>query len=204
MYISPLTDEPTMSFAAPVTDENGRVVSIITTNLRLDSLWEIVDHVHAENIKKNLSSYAFIVNRSGYIIAHPNKDKILKENLLRDGEDARLRAMVSRMAESRTGTASYKYEGVSKVAAYAPCTGYGQYKGHGWSVGVTEPYSELLAPMKRLLAIYLHVLPDIPCNLVRIEPACSLPRQGRPCAREAAARVGRKFQPSHEGDTRTR
>ena len=155
MYISPLTDEPTMSFAAPVTDESGKVVSIITTNLRLDSLWDMVDRVHAENIKKKLSSYAFLINKDGYIIAHPNKEKILKENPLRDGKDARLRAMISQMTEGKAGTASYEYEGITKVAAYSPCKGYGQYKGHGWSVGVTEPYSELFAPMNRLLMIYI-------------------------------------------------
>lgn len=203
MYISPLTDEPTMSFAAPITDENGRVVSIITTNLRLDSLWEIVDHVHAENVKKNMSSYAFIVNRSGYIIAHPKKEKILKENPLRDGKDARLRATVFRMADGRAGTASYKYEGVSKVAAYAPCTGYGQYKGHGWSVGVTEPYSELLAPMKRLLAIYIFMFfliflatlyASSRLAVYLVKPILAL--------KEAASRVGAgNFSLRIEGDT---
>ncbi len=191
MYISPLTDEPTMSFAAPVTDENGRVVSIITTNLRLDYLWEMVNHVHAENVKKKLSSYAFLINRDGYIIAHPNKEKILKENPLKDGKDARLRDMISQMTEGRAGTASYEYEGITKVAAYAPSVGYGQYKGHGWSVGVTEPYSELFAPMNRLLTIYIlmFILTFIAAMYASSRLAVYLVRPIL-ALKEAAARVG--------------
>ena len=65
MYISPLTDKPTMSFAAPVYDQQGRLVSIITANLKLENIWEILDAVAKENKASGHTGYAFLINSKG-------------------------------------------------------------------------------------------------------------------------------------------
>ncbi|HLB25319.1 MAG TPA: sensor histidine kinase [Nitrospirota bacterium] len=153
MYVSTLTDRPTMSFAAPVRDHRGRVVSVVTTNLNLDYLWDLVDQVRKENEKGGLTGYAFLVNRDGLYIAHPAKEKVLTENPAK--KDEAMRAMIREMTGGRSGTASYTYEGMMKVAAYAPCKGYGDYGGHGWSLAITKNYSEIFSPVKDLLRIYL-------------------------------------------------
>ncbi len=157
MSISPLTEKPTMAFAAPVFDDKGRVVSIINTNLNLEYLWDIVDQIKEENKKSGLTGYAFILNKEGTIIAHPVKDKVLKENVLKY-PDKELRDMVKEMISGRSGTATYTYEGITKAAAYAPCKGFSNYLGHGWSIGVTYPQSELYAPLRALLTKYIMIL----------------------------------------------
>ncbi|MBI5696240.1 MAG: sensor histidine kinase [Nitrospirae bacterium] len=154
MYLSALTDKPTMSFAAPIRDERGVVVSIITTNLKLDYLWDIVAHVAEENRKSGLTGYAYMINSSGVIIAHPDTRKILDENAL-DNPEPSVRAMIKAMVSGATGKVDYTYEGVSKTAAFAPCKGFGDYAGHGWSMGVNCPHSELYAPLKPLLEKYI-------------------------------------------------
>lgn len=156
IYMSPLTDRPTLSFAAPVKDETGKVVSIMTTNLKISYLWDIVDKVGNENKKNRLSGYAFMLNRKGIIIGHPNRSKILTEDLSKN-TDAGLRATVANMMKGSSGTSTYWYEGLDKFVAYAPCTGFGDFAGNGWSIGVTYPVVEQFAPLKRLVHTYLMI-----------------------------------------------
>lgn len=154
IYMSSITDKPTMSFAAPIMDSSGKVVSIITTNLKLEYLWDIVGKVGDENRREGTSGYAFMLDSKGFIIAHPNREKILVENPI-DNPDANLRSAVSRMVKGQSGTTGYHYEGQDKYMAYAPCTGFGVYKGHGWSVGVTTPTRELYDPLRNLVHKYI-------------------------------------------------
>ena len=65
-----------------------------------------------------------------------------------------MKNMIRDMTSGKSGIAYYTYEGVRKVAGYAPLKGFGDYHGHGWSLGVVEYYSELQDPMNRLLKIY--------------------------------------------------
>ena len=154
MYISPLTDKPTYSFAAPVREKDGRIVSLLTANLKLSYLWDIVDEVRKENAKKQMNGYAYMLNREGMPIAHPDRKMILARRIT-DFAEPKLKAVALAMTQGRSGTSDYVYEGVDKVVTYAPCKGYGSYQGDGWSLAVTMPYSELLAPMKRLMAMYV-------------------------------------------------
>jgi len=156
MHTSRLTEKPAMAFAAPVRGADGKVVSVITANLNLNYLWDIVDQVRKEKEKSGLTGYAFIINGNGMIIAHPKTQKILHENALNE-PDLKLRTMISEMVKGKSGTSSYTYEGIHKFAAYAPCKGYGNYPGHGWSLGVTYPSAELFLPMKSLLHNYIWI-----------------------------------------------
>ena len=151
MYISPLTDKPTMSFAAPIYDKQGKLVSIITANLKLEYIWEILDAVAKENKASGHTGYAFLLNKEGLLIAHP-RDEILRP---RPPMPPDMKKMVHEMTSGKRGTAYYtSRKGVRKLAGFAPLKGFGDYKGHGWSVGVNENYSELQEPMNRLLKIY--------------------------------------------------
>ncbi len=154
MYISPITDKPTMSFAAPVYDKEGNIVSVLTTNLKLEYLWEIIDAVQRENRASGHNGYAFLVNRKGILIGHPDRSKIL--NTHRPPRPADMNKMIEEMTSGKTGTAYYttRTTGTKKLAGFAPLIGFGDYHGHGWSVGVNEYYSELLEPMNRLLKMY--------------------------------------------------
>jgi signal transduction histidine kinase len=157
LMLSPLTDKPEMSFAAPVMDKEGKVVSVLTASLKLEYLWDIVDKVRKENEKNGLTGYAFIVNSKGVYIAHPSIDKVLHEAPIYSPNSV-MANMIHSMTQGLTGTASYSYEGNYKVAAYAPCKGFGEYPGHGWSLAITKNYSEIYQPMRRLLDIYLGII----------------------------------------------
>jgi len=156
MVLSPLTDKPTMSFAAPVKDASGKVVSILTTNLNIAYLWDIVDQIGVENKNNGLSGYAFMMNRDGLLIAHPDKRKVLFEQALREKKEIFAEAMTA-LKEGRPAHVHYTYEGVAKMAVISPCNGFGDFKGHGWSLAVTYSRSDMLAPLHQLLRKYIWI-----------------------------------------------
>lgn len=156
LKMSKITDKPFMSFAAPVVDNNGNIVSVLTADLKLEYLWDIVDQIKEQNSKNGLTGYAFIVNSAGEYIAYPDRDRILKESAI--SGDADRQGMVTRMLKGESGTSSYVFEGVGKVVAFTPCKGLGNYPGHGWSLAITKNYSEIYQPMRGLLGLYIAIL----------------------------------------------
>jgi signal transduction histidine kinase len=190
VYVSSVTGRPVMSFAAPVIDQQNKIAGIITADLKLDYLWDIVDRMARENEKNGLTGYAYIINGSGMIIAHPRKELVLRQDI-HNAQDYRLREVVPDMVKGRSGTVSYTYDGVDKVAFYTPCKGYGDYKGHGWSLAVTKDYSELFQPMRRLLDIYLvlFAVTSVVALIVSMKLADYLVKPIR-ALKDGAARIG--------------
>ena len=139
-----------MSFAAPVYDKQGRLVSIITANLKLENIWEIVDAVAKENKASGRTGYAFLLNKDGLPIDHPG-DEILRPSPPMPPD---MKKMVHEMISGKRGTAYYtSRRGARKVVGFAPLKGLGLQG--AWLVrGVNENYSELQEPMNRLLKIY--------------------------------------------------
>jgi hypothetical protein len=70
-----------------------------------------------------------MVDKDGLFIAHPNKEYILKLNIK---EQDGMKEITEKMLARQTGTASYAFNGVDKIAAFAPVSAT------GWSVCATQ------------------------------------------------------------------
>ncbi len=97
------------------------------------------------------SGYPYIVDKNGVLIGHPQSEKLTKENLTQDSSAA-LAAAATAMTQGQTGLSRYTYEGVDKVVAYQPIGV------NGWSMAVTEPYSEALGSVGSLQRTMLMAL----------------------------------------------
>ncbi|MBO8129645.1 MAG: methyl-accepting chemotaxis protein [Peptococcaceae bacterium] len=145
--------KPVISLAEPVYDAaTGELLGVVTARLSMeDTIWQILDECQVlQEQRGRTGAYAFLLNREGTIIAHPDKSKVLKENVLETG-DADLKAIVKRMINGESGQGHYTYEGVSKRVAFAPLDGFGDYEGQGWSVGLTfadANVARAVAPIK--------------------------------------------------------
>ncbi|MCX7731035.1 MAG: methyl-accepting chemotaxis protein [Candidatus Caldatribacterium sp.] len=91
-------------------------------------------------IKIGETGYGYLVDQSGAIVSHPNPEKVLKENVLSGSSEA-LNAFGKEMFAKSRGVAHYTYEGVPKVAAFAPVPVA------GWYVVATAPDAEIYAPI---------------------------------------------------------
>jgi methyl-accepting chemotaxis protein len=128
--ISKVTKKPVVPVAAPIRS-GGRVVGAYV--LILDAQF-LDDFVKGEVIGK--SGYAYVVDQTGLIIAHPKAENVFKTNLAElDGT----REFTKKMVAGESGVSTYVFQGVPKTAGYAPV------KATGWSVGLTIPDVEYLA-----------------------------------------------------------
>ncbi len=88
------------------------------------------------------SGYAYLLNKEGQILIHPEKDLISKQIL--DGSPA-TRAVKPLMESNQPGIAEYVYEGQKKIAGVSPVGLI------GWTVVYAQPLDKIMAPVNRLL-----------------------------------------------------
>jgi len=145
VHFSSTAKENVMSFSAPVKSDSGKIIGVLTSRMS----WSVVEKIVDEE-KAGQTGYAYICNKEGVLIAHPNRDKVLKESLLKDQKSAELVETVKKMVKGEDGVGEYAYEGATKLTAYTASKGYGDYKGVGWSYAVVQGTSEIYAPVYTL------------------------------------------------------
>lgn len=131
VIISKASGNPTVPICSPVYSKDGKVIGAVGATLSINFLSENIT-----SIKLGETGYPFVVDNEGMFIAHPNKEYILKVNLK---EQDGMEAITEKMLAHQTGTESYTFKGVEKIAAFAPV------KLTGWSVCATQNEAEFLA-----------------------------------------------------------
>ncbi|HOV86929.1 MAG TPA: methyl-accepting chemotaxis protein [Syntrophobacteraceae bacterium] len=126
------TGNPVAPICAPIYGPTGEFLGSVSIPLKIDFL---VEKIAAT--KMGATGYAFMTDAGGRVIAHPRRDLILELDL----KNAKgMESIVSNMLAQKAGVESYVFEGIPKIAGYAP-VGL-----TGWSVAVTQPDEEFLAP----------------------------------------------------------
>lgn len=120
--------------------EGSAVTGVVYPVTAEDYLDSVVSDV---NVSKN--GYAYMLNGQGVTIAHPNHDSVVRmENSIEEAKsDKSLKAVAAieqKMVNGELGFDSYRYDGVTKVMAYAPIEGT-----DGWSVAVNAPKNDFMA-----------------------------------------------------------
>ncbi|RZB35773.1 MAG: methyl-accepting chemotaxis protein [Desulfobacteraceae bacterium Eth-SRB2] len=140
---SKLTGKPIAPVCAPIVSGQGEVMGTVTNVLKMDFLSEKIT-----SVKVGRTGYPFMVDKTGLIIAHPNENHVLNTNL------AKLKGMeeiMGKMMAKQTGVESYVFEGIDKIAGYAPV------EVTGWSIGVTQPSEEFLGAAHAIRNVILLV-----------------------------------------------
>ncbi len=61
-----------LSTAAPVKNEEGKIIAVMAGQVNMEKIWETTDKIKVEE-----KGFAFIVNKEGRFVAYPEKEKIL-------------------------------------------------------------------------------------------------------------------------------
>jgi len=122
--------------AAPI-KKAGRVVGILGGSVDIKEL-----NQKAKITKIGDDGYAFIVQKDGLIISHPDEAVLMKYNFL-DEKDApqELKTVTGKMTRGETGFTEYYFQGVEKYMAFAPVPGV------EWSLAVTVPVSYITSQL---------------------------------------------------------
>lgn len=119
-----------LTFGAPVYSKSKEIVGVAGAIVNIGFLSNKI-----AALKLGQTGYGYMIDKTGLIVAHPNKDLILSMNLL---EQEGMKAFITRMIAGETGTDPYIFKGVQKVAGFAPVPST------GWSVCITQDYDEFL------------------------------------------------------------
>jgi methyl-accepting chemotaxis protein len=130
------TGKPVVQLAGPILTGQNEVVGVLAIILKVDYLVEAVTKV-----KVGKTGYACMVDKNGIMIAHPNREFILKLDMKTvQGMEKLTRDILA----GESGLSDYSLEGVNKMAGYAPV------RLTGWSVLATEPVDEVWAPIRAI------------------------------------------------------
>ena len=128
---SKATGNSVVAVCYPLTLDN-KVVGTLLASIKFDSIAS-----HAAKVKVGESGYAYMLNKSGVFISHPDKNKILKENL-GNTDNTELKSIVDKMKTGKTDEGFYTYNNVYKYVRFTPVG--------NWIVAVTANYNEYMAP----------------------------------------------------------
>lgn len=127
-----VTKEPFIPIAAPVFNANEDIVGVVACIAHLNFIWD--------TIKDSLigdTGYAFVTNQDGLCIAHPDASVVFELNIASlDG----MKRIAERINKKERDIEKYIYKGIPKTCGFAPV------EITGWSVCLTLPDSEFLAP----------------------------------------------------------
>ncbi len=123
---------PVAVVAAPILGGNGEFRGMVAAVLKIDFLIEKIVAV-----KVGKTGYPFVVDKQGLVIAHPKKEFILEMDL---SKQAGMESIMKRMLAHENGSERYVFQGIPKIAGFAPV------EMTGWAVGFTQDQQEFLAP----------------------------------------------------------
>ncbi|MEN6319494.1 MAG: methyl-accepting chemotaxis protein [Syntrophaceae bacterium] len=123
------TGNPIATACAPIM-KDGTFAGALVIVIKIDHLSEMVTEKVGE------TGYGFMTNQQGVIIAHPKKEFILELDITKEEG---MREIVTKMLAKQTGSESYVFKGISKIAGFAPV------ELTGWSVCITQNADEFLS-----------------------------------------------------------
>jgi methyl-accepting chemotaxis protein len=125
---------PVSAICAPIM-KDGTFVGAVVLGLKIDYFSDKV------TAKVGETGYGFMTDSKGLIIAHPKKEYILEKDL---SKEAGMQAIMSKMLSGQSGSESYVFTGVSKIAGFAPV------ELTGWAVGITQNAEDFLAAARSI------------------------------------------------------
>jgi methyl-accepting chemotaxis protein len=139
--LNKVTRQPFVPIAAPVFS-GTKVVGVVANILDISYLNELVARA-----KAGATGYAFMLDKDGLVIAHPRKENIMTLNCstLEGMEE-----ITKKMTSGQSGVAHYIFNKAALTGGFAPV------KTTGWSIGLSLPDEEFLAPARQVRsAIFL-------------------------------------------------
>ena len=129
--ISKLSGAPVISLAVPLNTQAGHFCGAIIFVIKLDGLSDKI-----VSVKIGETGYPFMVDQKGLFVAHPNAELIFKANIT---QIQGMQKVAGRLMAKETGVESYEFNGIKKIAGFAPVAHT------GWSIVVTQDKKEFLA-----------------------------------------------------------
>jgi len=129
-----------LAYAVPV-KFNNTMVGVLVCTVNNDALSKFTN-----NVKFGKTGNAFMINKSGVVVAHNNADLVKKmynpiEEAKKDIKLKGLAEVEEKMTKGNAGIGYYYYQGVDKYVGYAPV------KNTDWSIAVVINKNDILSQL---------------------------------------------------------
>ena len=140
-------EEMMTTYSKPLYDADGKLYAIITADLSLEWLTNLVGEIQAFN-----NSYNLMVSRNASFIVHPDRDLILNETIFSStygDTDESLKKLQDDIVNCRAGEVLRTKDGGKFFVFYSPV------ETTQWTVAIVCPRSELYMGVKTLRAMLI-------------------------------------------------
>ncbi|MGB9900265.1 MAG: methyl-accepting chemotaxis protein, partial [Pseudothermotoga sp.] len=151
IHQSALSKKNVFMIAHRVVDSYGNVSGIFGGTISLEKLSNMTSQIEMGQV-----GYGWIVDGTGLVLAHPNKDIILKLNILNSSKEgySGLEELGKKMTQGQTDSGLITLPDKSKeFVFFTPITA-----SPGWSLGMSIPEKDLMARANTLLRIMIIVI----------------------------------------------
>lgn len=136
---SKLTGAYGVSIAAPIIDDKGEVNGVVYFRLDTNFILDII-----ESISVSENSYAYLIDKDGYIITHQDESLILNSSI----EDMGFGDIADRMLSQKADSGEYTYNGRLTICAFSPIDNT-----DGWIMVIAAPESDFADSMNRVINV---------------------------------------------------
>ena len=127
VYISMSTQAPCVTISAPIKNKDGAVIGTMSADISLGAVQEIVN-----SAKIGETGYIDVVDKQGVLIAHPDKERVLKKDSVANLD------YITKAIGGKSGiTTALDTKGVEALTVFAPIPAY------NWGIVTYLPTKEL-------------------------------------------------------------
>lgn len=131
------------TYSLPITDAKGRVVGVVTADISLDWLTELVG-----NVKVYPNAYSMMISRQGQIMVCPAETLVMRHNVMELSaqmeDSAAYNSINRRMMAGEKGNVPIKYNKEIQHVFFAPV------ERTGWSMSIVIPDDAIYRDIKKL------------------------------------------------------
>ncbi len=139
---SRLTNTYGFSIAAPLYDADKKIVGVVYFRADVDFMLNIIS-----TISVGEEGYAYIIDEEGNVIAHPNKDMIMKYSLAKDEQFSKI---FNEFKDDTKSSITYEYNGEEIACGIKSISNT-----NGWRIIVSDPESDYGDRIRELLFILI-------------------------------------------------
>ena len=132
-----------VTYSLPVKDVTGRTAAVLTADISLDWLTELVGNIHVYP-----SAFSMVVSRTGQLLVCPAETLVMRSTVNelagRMEDSTSIRALNQAMLSGQTGSMAIRSQGMVQHVFFAPVSRT------GWSLSIVIPDQEIFGSLQEI------------------------------------------------------
>ncbi len=138
-YLDMISGEYAVSIGYPLHDSAGKVAGVVAGDMKLSTLTEMINNIKIDG------GFAFMADKTGVVLAHPDKDDVNKPL----SEIADYSGISAQLLKNDSGSLEYTYKGEPQLLYYQ------KVEGTGWVVASSVSKSHAFADYVQMRNLFV-------------------------------------------------